>query len=374
MRLTDLPRPRPLDLVVAVLLMAVCWYEVLVSPIAEDLAGGPVWLDLVAVTLGTAPLAWRRHYPFAVATLLFGVLAARSLVYEPLELYPVYIALFFATYGVAAYCSFRDALLSAGIAALSFTVAAQNGSGTDSAPDPLAFEVLYGLVFAAGRAVATGNARARKVHEARDRHTAEAVAAERARIAREMHDVVSHSLAAIVMQSGGAQNVIDDDPARAKAALGRIEGSARRGLDEMRRLLGMLGADSAELAPQPGLAVLPELVEEVRAAGVDVTAEVDVDPATLPTTVDVSAYRIVQEALTNVMKHAGRCRAHVVVRRDGDDLLVEVTDDGAGVQDEEDGAGHGLPGMRERARLLGGTVLAGPARGRGFTVTGRLPL
>ena len=367
-------RPRPLDAAIAGALLAVCLYEVLVEPFGVDQVGGPAWLDVVAVALGTVPLAWRRTWPLAVSLVMYVALAGRALLSDPLELYPTNVALLVATYSVAAFASLRDALLSTGFAALSFAVATTNGSGTAAAPSPIAFSVLYGIVWAVGRAVAMSSERVRAVHEERDRHAAEAVAAERERIAREMHDVVSHSLAAIVMQSGGARNVLQHDPSRAEAALARIEESARRGLDEMRRLLGMLGEDSADLAPQPGLALLPALVEDVRAAGVDVTADVEVDPASLPAAVDVSAYRIVQEALTNVMKHAGPCTAHVVVRRSGDALLLEVRDDGAGGRPGP-GSGRGLPGMRERARVLGGTVAAGAASGgRGFLVDVRLPL
>src|SRR6476469_9829688 len=373
MRVPSVPRPCLLDVLIAVGLWLVCLFNVVVQPFEGDLVGGPVWLDVAAVTVGTLPLAWRRRWPLAVSLLVFAARAARALVSEPLEIYPTYIALLVAAYSVAAFASLRDALLSAGFAALAYTIASTNGSGTESAPEPVAFSILCGIVFSVGRAVAMAADRMRRVHEERDRHAAEAVAAERDRIARELHDVVSHSLAAIVMQSGGAQNVIDQDPARAKAALGQIEGSARRGLDEMRRLLGMLGEDDASLAPQPGLADLPALVEEVRAIGVDVVARVEVDPSTLPAAVDVSAYRIVQEALTNVMKHAGACRAEVDVRRDGVELAVTVSDDGTPAGTGA-GAGRGLPGMKERARLLGGSVSAGPLPGQGFRVSGRLPL
>ena len=229
MPLQKLSRPRPLDVAIAASLLLVSLFELLFQPFAEDVIGGPLWLDLVAVTLGTVPLAWRRQFPFAVTLVVFGALATRALVSDPLEIYPTIIALFVAGYSLAAYATFRDALIGAGYSGLAFAVAASNGSGQDSAPDPIPFAILYGLVFAVGRAVAVSTERARRVHEDRDRHAAEAVTAERDRIAREMHDVVSHSLAAIVMQSGGARNVIDQDPARAKAALGQIEASARRG-------------------------------------------------------------------------------------------------------------------------------------------------
>ena len=256
-------RSLALDAVVAFGLCAVGVYEVLVTPLAEDVVGGPVWLDLLAVGLGTLPLLWRRRFPFWVALAVYAVIAGRALVADPLELYPMSLAALVATYSVASYAPLRDALLSAAFSALALAVAVVEGSGTDATPDPLASAILFGTVWLVGRVVGVRNERARALHESRDQHAAEAVAAERARIARELHDVVSHSLAAIVMQSGGARHVLDSDPERARDSLAAIEQTARRGLEEMRRMLGLLGdAGTADegLAPQPGLARLEELV------------------------------------------------------------------------------------------------------------------
>ena len=197
---------------------------------------------------------------------------------------------------------------------------------------------------------------------------------ERARIAREMHDVVSHSLAAIVMQSGGAANVLDSDPDRARQSLATIEATARRGLEEMRRMLGLLGDTEVELAPQPGLSRIDDLLSTARSAGLDVECRVAGDGPPLPAAVDVSAFRIVQESLTNVMKHAGVGRVEIEVRREPDHLAIDVVDDGRTVEDEP-GVGRGLAGMRERAEVLGGTLDAGPrVDGPGFRVAARLPL
>jgi signal transduction histidine kinase len=361
------------DVVIAVGFWAVACYEVLVGPLAEDVVLGPTWLNLLAVTAGTLPLAWRRRAPFWVSIILYGALAARALAADPLEIYATFLALLVATYTVASYAPLRDALLSAGFSALALSVAVVQGSGTDAAPDPLASAVLFSTVWLVGRVVGVRNERARALHAARDQHAADAVAAERERIAREMHDVVSHSLAAIVMQAGGARNVLATDPDRVVASLTSIEDTARRGLTEMRRLLGLLGESDAELGPQPGVDRLDELVSELRAGGLDVTLEHRGEPRRVSAAVDVSAYRIVQEALTNVMKHAGECRAGVVLDwTDEAWLRVAVTDDGAGPGPGETAGGRGLVGMRERAHVLGGTFEAGPAH-PGFRVDAGLP-
>jgi signal transduction histidine kinase len=369
----SLDRSLLLDVAIAVGLAAVGWYAVLVEPLAEDVVEGPTWLNLVAVTAGTLPLAVRRHAPFAVALVVYAVLAGRALAAEPLELYPTFLAALIATYTVASYAPLRDALLSAGFSALAISVLVVQGSGGDATPDPLASAILFGTVWLVGRVVGVRNERARQLHEARDQHAAEAVSAERERIARELHDSVSHSLAAIVMQSGGARNVIATDPDRAAASLASIEQTARRGLDEMRRMLGLMGRSEADLAPQPGIEAIGELVVGLREGGLDVALETTGVPDELPAAVDVSAYRIVQEALTNVMKHAGPCRATVRVAVTEGEVEIEVRDDGRGATADAAGDGRGLAGMRERAQVLGGSVEAGPS-GDGFRVRARLPL
>ena len=237
--------------------------------------------------------------------------------------------------------------------------------------------VLAGGVWLVGRIARRRHDTALEVERAAHERADEAAAAERERIARELHDAVSHSLASIVMQAGGAQDVLAREPQRAGAALASIESTARQGLGEMRRLLGLLGDGGAPREPQPGLDRLGELVDGARRAGLEVDSSVEGDRRPLPPAVDVSAYRIVQEALTNAMKHAGRCRATVVVRFGDGELELEIADDGPGAgaaASASDGRGRGLAGMRERVAVLGGAFSAGPrADGPGFRVSARLP-
>jgi signal transduction histidine kinase len=202
-----------------------------------------------------------------------------------------------------------------------------------------------------------------------------AAADERARIARELHDVVSHSLSVIAIQSSAAEAALERDPALARAPLAAIRSSSEQALDEMRRMLGVLRTpdDGDGLAPQPGLARLPELVEHARAAGVEVTLEVAGTPRPLPASVDLSAFRIVQEALTNVRKHASGASTTVHVGWEPAALALAVRDRGPGPASVANG-GHGLVGMRERVRLHGGELRAGPADDGGFEVAAVLPL
>jgi signal transduction histidine kinase len=365
------------DVALAAAFLVVGLYEVLVEPLAEDVAGGPVWLNVAAVVAGTVPLAWRRRAPLVAALAVSAALAGRALLSDPLEVYPTTLALLVTAYSVASYAPLRDALLAAGFAALALSVAVVEGTGTAATPDPLPAAILYGTVWLVGRVVGVRHQRAEELHRSRDAHAAEAVAEERARIARELHDAVSHSLAAIALQSGGARNVLDHDPERARDSLAAIERAARQGLEEMRRMLGLLGgADAgASLTPQPGIGRLDELVQAVRAAGVDVRATVAGEIRPLPAAVDVSAYRLLQEALTNVMKHARATEASVLVRYRPEALEIEVEDDGDGPGGDPDSGGFGLVGMRERMHVLGGSVEAGPRQpGPGFRVAARVPL
>lgn len=237
-------RPRHsllLDTALAVGLAAVGCVEVLARPFADDVVEGPVWLNLLAVAATTLPLAARRRAPLLTVLAVAGAFALRAVVAPPLEIYPTQMALLVATFTVACYAPLREALLAAAYTALAILVAVVAGSGTDAAPDPLASAVLFGTVWLVGRVVAVRNEQARQLHATREEHARAAAAAERERIAMELHDVVSHTLAAIVVQAGGARNVLDHAPERARTALGAIEDDARRGLTEMRRMLGLLG-------------------------------------------------------------------------------------------------------------------------------------
>ena len=202
-----------------------------------------------------------------------------------------------------------------------------------------------------------------------------AAAAERARIARELHDVVAHHVSVMVVQADGAGYALRSDPDRAQAALGAISTTGRQALTEMRRLLGVLrSADHlTELAPMPGLGELRELLDQARAAGLEVAYTLSGTPRELPEGAELAAYRVVQESLTNTRKHAGlAATAAVTLRYEPDGLTVEVTDDGIAPISDQPG-GHGLAGMRERIAMYGGTVHAGPRPGGGFGVTAHLP-
>jgi signal transduction histidine kinase len=201
----------------------------------------------------------------------------------------------------------------------------------------------------------------------------EAAVAERLRIARELHDIVAHALGVVAVQAGAAEQVLASDPDRARATLGEIRSIAREAVVEMRRLLGVLrAAEHAELSPQPSLARLDELVEPVRNAGLDVDVRIEGTPRPLPPGVELSAFRILQEALTNVLKHARASRAEVVIRYERDALDLEVRDDGSG--SSEGDPGHGLVGVRERVALHHGLLEAGPRTDGGFGLHAVLPL
>jgi signal transduction histidine kinase len=202
-----------------------------------------------------------------------------------------------------------------------------------------------------------------------------AAAAERARIARELHDVVAHHVSVMVVQADGARYALRSDTARADTALAAISATGRQALTEMRRLLGVLRSadDQAALAPVPGLGELRELLEQARAAGLEVSYTLTGTPRELPEGAELAAYRVVQESLTNTRKHGGiAASAAVTLRYEPDGLTIEVTDDGIASPANEP-AGHGLAGMRERIAMYGGTVQAGPLPGGGFGVTARLP-
>ena len=219
--------------------------------------------------------------------------------------------------------------------------------------------------------------RAARLEQERDTQAQIAAAAERARIARELHDVVAHNVSVMVVQADGASYALDSEPEKARQALTAIACTGRQALAEMRRMLGVLrnGDGDTGLAPLPGIGQLGELLEQTRAAGLAVTFTVQGVPAPLPGGVALAAYRIVQESLTNTRKHGGPdASAQVTLRYCEDVLVLRITDDGRGATAAADGAGHGMTGMRERVALYGGALQAGPQPGGGYQVTARLPV
>jgi signal transduction histidine kinase len=220
-------------------------------------------------------------------------------------------------------------------------------------------------------------AEARAIYAERERDAAAriAVAEERARIARELHDIVAHAVSVMVLHVGAVRHKLPDQLADDRDALQDVERTGRAALTEMRRLLGaMRGAgDELDLTPQPGIRTLEPLLDKFRRSGLAVELRVEGEPRSLPDTIDLSAYRIVQEGLTNALKHADANHADVIVRYRHDELQIDVRDDGQGPS-VSDGLGHGLVGIRERVKLYGGQMNAGAADGRGFILTTRLPL
>jgi signal transduction histidine kinase len=217
--------------------------------------------------------------------------------------------------------------------------------------------------------------RTKELQEAREELAERAVADERLRIARELHDVVAHSLSIIAVRAGVGAHVLDTNPEEARTALKTTEQVSRKALDEMRRLLGVLRDGTApSLSPLPGLSELSDLVEGVSSTGPAVDLRINGDPIPLSAGLELTAYRIVQESLTNVVKHAHASKARVAVTFHPTELVVEVVDDGAAVVSSNGTNGHGLEGMRERAELFGGTFEAGPLQDGGFRVRAAMPL
>jgi signal transduction histidine kinase len=287
-------------------------------------------------------------------------------------------ALLTAAFSVAAHAAQRPALLGLGAALLSVVLA------SGPSPDDLAFGwLLLGGAWGAGRLVRGARARAAELESLtaqlareREENARLAVTLERTRIARELHDVVAHAVSVMVVQAGGVRGLLREDQAEERAALASVEATGRQAMGELRRMVGILRAPATgeELAPPPRLDHVEALVEQVRQAGLPVALTLRGDPRPLPPGLELSAYRVVQEALTNTLKHAGPAHAEVDVRYGDAALEVEVRDDGAGPHVNGRPAGHGLAGMRERVALFGGELDAGPGAERGFRVAARFPL
>jgi signal transduction histidine kinase len=341
---------------------------------------GPRWLTAALPLLLALPLLWRRRVPLLVWTLALVGVAAQALASgDAFEGLYVLVPLGFGSYAVAAFSSRRHALVGLGLFIPTYAIYAIEDHnirrGGQQAWSGAFFGLLVLAVWLAGVFVSSRREAAVLVAEAAElkREAEVAVAEERSRIARELHDIISHTVSVIGLQAGAAERMLDRDPERARQPLQSIQERARESVFELRRLFGVLrgGEERAELTPQPRLAQLGLLLEQVRGAGLEAELHVEGDSKPLPPGVELSAYRIVQEALTNVLKHARASRADVRLRY-GDRLLeLEVTDDGTGAS--TNGSGHGLIGMCERAALYGGTLTAGRQPNGGFSVAAQLP-
>lgn len=379
--LRSLPRA---DVAVAVVLAA---YGVVEAIVLEAPAG---WF--VAALVATVALAWRRRFPVPVIAIVLAVIVLPG----ALGFHPVDTVLPLPLMIVAAYTAGREATSGRqallGAVAIALVLATGLGlpstSGENSgAADLVALIVLVGGAASAGHLMRVRERENRRLEaltaqlaEERDLRARAAVAEERARVARELHDVVAHSVSLIAVQAGAAEGLVGRDEERAREALRAVQESARAALGEMRRLLAILRTDGDDpgLAPQPGLASVGDLVDQARSGGLPVELHEEGVRADVPAGLDLAAYRIVQEALTNVRKHAGAVATDVRVSYEPNAVVVTVANSAADATAPPDGAngdgsGHGIAGMRERARLYGGRLDVERRHGR-FIVQARLPL
>ncbi len=325
----------------------------------------------------TLALLFRRRFPLGAPVVVFVVLAGEAVLADEVvtsaQMTGFMILAAFAAVG--AHADVRLALAGALVGYASIAVIL-----VDDGPrlaSTLSIIGVSAVMWVIARAFVERGRRAADLEERADRlerSHAEAVAGERATIARELHDVIAHSVSVMTVQAGAARLLLDKDPKRAREPLLAVEETGRQALAEMRRLLGILRADEQRptLEPQPGIAELESLVGHVRRAGLPVDIVIQGDPQALPPGIDLAAYRVVQEALTNALKHAGAARAEVAIRYGPSALELAVTNDGHVPGNGR--AGHGLVGMRERVALYGGDFHAGPRRGGGYSVHASLPL
>ncbi|WP_410672263.1 sensor histidine kinase [Amycolatopsis sp. cmx-4-68] len=364
--------------VAAAVVVAAVWS----APLVTGRGDGPpdvrfhAGVGLLGATALAVPLAvrrWRPLWAFALALPAFGLSLATSVVpVVPLASVPMAAV----AYSLAAQRPRRVAYAALGAVVVLVLLATSVCSGHWAWPGVTV--LLPGAVvvigWSSGVMVAQRRAYAEALRRDFDNRVHRAVTGERLQIARELHDVVAHSMSVITIQADMGRLVLDRKPAVAGAALGVIETTGREALAELRRMLGVLREDDRDrgaLAPVPGLAGLDDLVTRTAAAGIAVEVGIRGTPRALAAGVDLSAYRIVQEALTNVVKHAGVPGCRLTIEYEDDAVLLVISDRGRGGPPEP--GGHGLVGMRERALLCGGEFDAGPAPGGGFAVTARLP-
>ncbi len=369
------------DVLIALLLLA-AMLEVLVGRDSPDAPHTTLWFVLPAIAILVLPILARRRFPFAPAA---HWLLAAGISFVDWRLIPFAISIFVVGL-VAAFLlgNLRDpvqagiglALVIGGPATVVYKIPGHTTAMLIFIP--LEFTIAWVGGFALRERVEQAEAaevRASLAERERDAAARIAVAEERVRIARELHDIVAHAVSVMVLQVGAVRHKLPDALAEDSDALRGVEQVGRTALAEMRGLLAAMRRDGeeAELIPQPGLDGLDALLEEIGRAGLPVQLHVDGEPAALPRGIDLSAYRIVQEGLTNALKHARASNAEVTVRYRPDELQIEVRDNGEG-SSTSNGLGHGLVGVRERVKIYGGQMSAGSANGSGFILSTRLPL
>jgi signal transduction histidine kinase len=341
-----------------------------------------LWFALPAIAVLVSPIFVRRRFPFAPVVYWLLAVGISIVDWRPI---PFAVSLFPVGLTVAFLLGNLRNALKAGIglvvvvgAAVIVVYEIPGHATAELVFIPLEFVIAWVAGFALKERVEQAEAaevRATMAERERDAAARIAVAEERARIARELHDIVAHAVSVMVLQVGAVRHKLPEALAEDRDALTSVEQAGRTALAEMRRLLAAMrhDGDGVELTPQPGLDGLDSLLEEVGRAGLPVRLHVDGETFPLPRAIDLSAYRIVQEGLTNALKHARANKADVTLRYEPDGLQLEVRDDGIGSA-TSDGLGHGLVGIRERVKIYGGEMSAGTANGSGFVLSTRLPL
>ena len=359
------PEPQTVDLVLGAALTLAGELQTLAGHLAVD---GRLVPGVATALLGLA-VALRRRFPATAGT---GAAVVQSLVIalhgDP-QIIPSAVSYFLALYALAVWTPTRRFLLGLAVAVATDLVPSSHGGRFTWTAVTLVVMLIVRQV------VRDHERRAALAERERELAAREAVAEERARVARELHDVVAHSVSVMVIQAQAGPRLLAD-PERLRATFAAIETTGKEALTELRRLLGVLRTPDHrfDLGPQPGLDSLDALVEQVRRAGLPVAVRVEGEARPLPAGVDLSAYRIIQEALTNTLKHAGPAEAEVAVRYGPTTLDVEIVDNGSAALPDTNGSGHGLIGMHERVALYGGALHAGARNGHGYTVRASLPL
>jgi signal transduction histidine kinase len=381
-RLRSLVRKYWFDLLIAALAIS----AMLEVVIGRNRPGAPettLWFCIPALAVLVSPIFARRRFPFAGPAAYW--LLAVGITFVDWRLIPFAVSLFpIGLTNAFLLGNLRNAL-KAGIgllivlgasAVIVYEIPGHSVAELVFIPMEFAISWVAGLALRErSEQAAAAEVRALMAERERDAAARIAVAEERARIARELHDIVAHAVSVMVLQVGAVRHKLPDDLDEDRDALTSVEQAGRTALSEMRRLLAAMRSegDAAELTPQPGLDGLDSLLEDVGRAGLPVELHVDGEPVPLPRAIELSAYRIVQEGLTNALKHARATKADVTVRYEPHALQLEVRDDGLG-SSTSDGLGHGLVGIRERVKIYGGEMTAGTANGGGFVLSTRLPL
>jgi signal transduction histidine kinase len=366
-----------------ILLAGIGVWSVTVGQGRPDGPQGPLWFDILAVLAALGALLLRRRFPFG-APVAVGVVVGASTLVDP-RLAPFAFVLFIggciAVMLIGLLPERPQALagiaVGVGVEAL-VTYRDPRGNPGAFVAASLIFAILWTIAFALGRSFREADLareRAAQAERGREARAAAAVAEERARIARELHDVVGHSVSVMTVQASAVRRLLRPDQEREREALLVVERSGREALAEMRRMVGVLRRpeEAPARAPQPTLAAVEKLAQQTRDAGLPVELRVEGEPVQLAAGLDLTAYRLVQEGLTNALKHAQAKRAEVVVRYGPTHLEVSVCDDGRGPEQAGTG-GHGLLGMRERVAVYGGELSAGPRPEGGYRLLARLPL